>query len=354
MDRSYFALILTALGLTFVIIVFGAFVRLSDAGLGCPDWPGCYGHLVIPAGEQWIPAANESFPERPVELAKAWIEMIHRHLAKFLGLLIIALAFVAWRRRRVSGRSPWLSVGLVGLVVFQGILGAWTVTLQLKPLVVTAHLLGGMAIFALLGLLALRQLPWPTLADGGARRLRPFVWLGLGLVVGQIFLGGWTSTNYAALACPDFPTCHTRWWPPAMDFQQGFVLWRGLGVNYEYGVLSPEARVAVHMAHRLGALVVVAYWGALLLALGLGVRAAVVRWLGLAVGVALALQVALGIANIVWLLPLGVAVAHNGAAALLLLATTALVAAVQRAAVDTRADRRPRAYAVPPGVPASP
>lgn len=323
MNRLLITIGLSALALTFVVVVFGAYVRLSDAGLGCPDWPGCYGHIVIPSGEAWISAANEAYPERPVELFKAWVEMIHRHLAKLLGLLIIAMAVVAWRESRRGRGTATLPIALVALVIFQGILGMWTVTLQLKPLVVTAHLLGGMSVLALLWAFVLSRSRWGEGIDPQrAAALRPWALAGMGAVVAQIALGGWTSTNYAALACTDFPTCHQQWWP-AMDFSNAFVLWRGLGINYEYGVLDAEARVAIHVTHRLGAIVVALVLAGLAVAL---IRSGdkLLRRLAALVVATLTMQIGLGIANVLWVLPLPVAVAHNGGAALLLLALVAV------------------------------
>jgi cytochrome c oxidase assembly protein subunit 15 len=299
--------------LALVVVMLGAWVRLTDAGLGCPDWPGCYGRLVVPHPDTSAAELGDEYT-RPLEAGKAWREMIHRYLASTLGLLCVALAAIAWRNRH-DPSQPWRApVALVALVVFQGLLGMWTVTLLLKPIIVVAHLLGGFATLALLTALG----RWRT-----ARFPRPTPALrGLGLaaaaaLVLQISLGGWTSANYAALACPDFPTCQTQWWPAIADFEEGFVLWRGLGVDYEGGVLDHPARVAVHFVHRLGALV-----AAVLIALlgWLLVREAATRADGAAVLAVLALQLSLGV-SIVWFgVPLAVAVLHNGVAALLLLA----------------------------------
>ncbi len=317
-----------ALGLTLIVVLLGAYVRLSDAGLGCPDWPGCYGRLLgVPKQAHHIAAANEAFPERPVEVDKAWKEMIHRYLAGALGLLILGLAALAWRDRRRPGQPVILPLTLLGLVIFQSLLGMWTVTWQLKPLVVMAHLLGGLTTLSLLAWLVLRQgrygITDSSAAFTGARALRGYALLGLALLVAQIALGGWTSANYAALACPDFPTCQTYWWPPT-DFREAFTLWRGIGESYEFGVLNNDARVTVHLAHRLGALMVALYlgWLSWRLITKTGDRASQVA--GVALAVLLAVQLGLGIANVVLQLPLPVAVAHTGGAALLLLALVAL------------------------------
>lgn len=307
--------------LAFIVVVKGAYVRLTDAGLGCPDWPGCYGTLLVPASEGEV-ADPEKLDARPLETGKAWREMIHRYLASGLGFLILVLAFLAWRGRAES--SATVPLLLVPLVMFQGLLGMWTVTLLLKPLVVALHLMGGFTVLALLW--------WNFLESRGAPRhpstrvlppgLRPLVGLGLGLLVIQAFLGGWTSTNYAALACTDFPRCHGQWWPQ-MDFGNGFTLWRGLGVNYEFGVLDTPARTAIHFTHRLGAAIVTAV---LLVIVFRGLRLELPAGRGIAwciLGLLIA-QVSLGITNVIRGLPLPVAVLHNGVAALLLLSLVTL------------------------------
>jgi len=299
--------------LALAVVMLGAYVRLSDAGLGCPDWPGCYGRLVVPHPAT---SAEELGPEyvRPLEAGKAWREMIHRYLAGSLVLICLALAAIAWRNRRDPEQSKLVPAALVALIVFQALLGMWTVTLLLKPIVVVAHLLGGIATLALLASLGKwrsTHFPSPTPA------LRALGLAAAAALVLQISLGGWTSSNYAALACPDFPTCQTQWWPAIADFKEAFVLWRGIGIDYEGGVLDHPARVAVHFTHRLGAVL-----AAVLIAL-LGfrlVRETATRADGAAVLAVLALQLCLGV-SIVWFgVPLGVAVLHNGVAALLLLA----------------------------------
>lgn len=311
-------LVLVAAVLALGVVVLGAYVRLSDAGLGCPDWPGCYGHVGVPETETAVQRANQAFPERPVEAHKAWKEMVHRYFAGTLGLLILAATVVAWQR----GVQRGLTTGVAVLVVFQALLGMWTVTLLLKPAVVSAHLLGGMATLALLWLLVLRTHDWFGGLSNGVRALRPWAVLGLGVLVVQIALGGWTSANYAALACTDFPTCHGSW-VPQMDMADAFVLWRGLGINYEYGVLDHPARVAIHFVHRVGALVTFLVLGTLALVLiGRGVGR--LRTLGGVLGGLLLVQVGLGIANVVLSLPLHVAVSHNAVAALLLLTMVTL------------------------------
>ncbi|MEA3276367.1 MAG: COX15/CtaA family protein [Pseudomonadota bacterium] len=334
MTRTAFAsLAAFAALLALAVIMLGAYVRLSDAGLGCPDWPGCYGGLGAPAGADAIAEANAAYPERPVEASKAWKEMVHRYLASTLGLVIVLLAVAAWRYRNRRGLPVVLPTLLVGLVIFQGLLGMWTVTLLVKPAIVTAHLAGGLATLVLLWWLALRQgRLFSAPVSDALERLRPWTWGGLVLVCAQILLGGWTSTNYAAVACTEFPTCYGGlWWPPT-DFREGFVLWRGLGVDYEYGVLDSAARTAIHLTHRIGALVVFLYLAVLAVETVRRAGNPTHRRLGLALGAALVLQVGLGIANVLGHLPLSLAVAHNGGAALLLLALVSLLHALGRPA----------------------
>jgi cytochrome c oxidase assembly protein subunit 15 len=260
--------------------------------------------------------------------------MAHRYLAGVLGLAILALAILSWRHRKRGFPVPGPTL-LLGLVILQALLGMWTVTLLVKPLVVTAHLLGGMAIVALLW--------WQALHHGGAFAGSPedgaspilaWAWLGLVLLVGQILLGGWTSSNYAALGCTEFPTCYGgRWWPDP-DFREAFVLWRGLGVDYEHGVLDSPARTAIHLAHRLGAAVVALYLGCLAVVVIVRLR----RPLGpLGWGLLLVLlaQLALGVANVLGGLPIAVAVAHNGTAAILLMVLISLIRGL-RGAPQTR------------------
>jgi len=309
----YRKLVLLAACLALVVIVVGGYVRLEDAGLGCPDWPGCYGQLIgVPEQAHEVAKAEQAFPGKTVDVGRARTEMFHRYLAGTLGLLILAIAAVAWRRRDELRQSPWLATALVVLVAFQAALGMWTVTMLLKPAIVTLHLLGGMATLALLAWLALRELR-PT-APAAAARLRPWAALGLAVLIAQIALGGWVSANYAALACTDFPTCNGRWLPP-MDLQHAFHMVRELGVTAAGAPLSHEALTAIHWTHRLGALITVLYLGGLAVVLlrasGLAVHGALLLTL-------LAAQAALGVANVVASQPLALAVAHNAGAALLL------------------------------------
>lgn len=300
--------------LTFVVVVVGAYVRLQDAGLGCPDWPGCYGHWVgVPQSSEEITRAELGFPQRPVEGHKAWKEMFHRYIAGTLGLLLAAIMVMAWRLRRTLQQSPALPTAIVGVVGVQATLGMWTVTMLLKPVIVTLHLLGGMTTLALVTWLALRQRTGPEL-PAAARRLRPWACAGLIVVACQIALGGWVSTNYAALVCRDFPTCHAAWLP-AMDFAHGFHMARELGMTAAGDPLSIEALTAIHWGHRVGALITFLYLGAFAVAL---LRAPGTARFGIVLAAALLAQIGLGVANVVLTLPLPVAVAHNAGAAALL------------------------------------
>jgi len=315
------ALVSVLLGLC--VVVLGAYVRLSHAGLGCPDWPGCYGHLVgVPELSDEINQANQAFPERAVEPGKAWKEMIHRYFAGLLGLLILALAIMAVKNRKLPNQPVWLPVALVGLVIFQALLGMWTVTLLLKPVIVMLHLLGGLTIVALLWWLVLKSGKKQAALSGNTGKVA--LVLGLILLIGQIGLGGWTSTNYAALACPDFPTCQGEWWPET-DFKEGFVFWRGLDQNYEFGVLDNPARTAIHLSHRMFAIVVGLFWFLLLLRIITSQASSGYRQIAVVTLLLLSAQITLGISNIVLQLPISIAVMHNGGAALLLLSVVTLI-----------------------------
>ncbi|MGL4316049.1 MAG: COX15/CtaA family protein [Pseudomonas sp.] len=309
-----YRLALFATLLAVVVVLLGAYTRLTHAGLGCPDWPGCYGFIGVPQGETQLAHAEANFPHAPVEAQKGWNEMIHRYFAGSLGLLILGLAIQAVRRRAEPGQPLKLPLLLLGVVIAQAAFGMWTVTLQLWPQVVTAHLLGGFTTLSLLFLLSLRlsgRLPvLPTLS----RRLRLLAGVALALVIGQIALGGWVSSNYAAVACVDLPTCHGQWWPD-VDFANGFHLTQHIGPNYLGGQLDSDARTAIHLTHRVGALLVTL----VLLVLAWRLRAAAQGRLAGLLLLALALQVSLGISNVLLHLPLAVAVAHNAGGAGLLL-----------------------------------
>lgn len=309
----------TAVGLvavlTLALIMLGAYVRLTDAGLGCPDWPGCYGHLTPAHASEKIAAAVEAQggEHGPVSMGKAWREMLHRYVASILGLLIIGLAVYAWRWRESLAGGPWLATVLVGVVILQGLFGMWTVTLLLKPAIVTAHLLGGLLVLGMLVWLWQRQAP-PVWARPPGTGLRLAVLVALVVLVAQIALGGWTSTNYAALACSDLPTCQGRWWPDA-DFEHAFHVVRKLGQTPDGDPLTFANLTAIHLTHRIGAVV------ALLVLLGMALwarrRPPLARPANLLIGLLL-LQWTLGLSNVAFSLPLPVAVAHNGGAAALL------------------------------------
>lgn len=365
--NRYAIVALVAVVLCLIVVTLGAYVRLTHAGLGCPDWPGCYGEVTWPTQQHQVDRANEAFPERPVEIGKAWREVLHRMAAGVLILLVMGLAFAAhWhvRHRRwqiasapvlvgmatllYTAEAPLLGLGTLGLalavllhgaatwrdsalgrlavlmfalILVQALFGKWTVTLKLKPLIVTTHLLGGMTTFALLSYFMFRAAGWAHHGEYSPKRAAIIV--AIVLVAIQIALGGWVTSNYAALACGmDFPKCSGRWWPQ-MDFAQAAVLWRGIGVDFEGGVLDGEARTAIQMAHRLFALVVIGHVGMLAVRM-LGMP--VWRRLGIALGLVLAGQVALGISNVWFGLPLVVATAHNGGAAILLLVLMGMLA----------------------------
>ena len=371
-SRHYHRLAWAAVLLALCVIVFGGFVRLSNAGLSCPDWPTCYGKATWPTQDHEISAANASF-ERMVEVGKAWREQFHRHIAALLGLLVLGLALLAARKRAFGVASVLVASGLVAVsipvymgigmaanhtlsvalvvvaelillvqalrwsnadsarlatfalmvIIFQAVLGMWTVIWLVKPIIVMSHLLGGLLTLSLLTWLAWRTTPGSALVQAEAPRLRRLLWIGLGLLVAQIALGGWTSANYAALACgTDFPTCLGQWWPQ-QDYREAFVLWRGIGVDYEGGVLDGPARAAIQMSHRMLALLVAGH----LVVVGIRMlrTPGLVFW-GSVLLVLLAAQVALGISNVMLGLPLWVATAHNAGAALLLFTLVGLLA----------------------------
>lgn len=312
---TWFALGLMVLALT--VAVLGAYVRLSHAGLSCPDWPGCYGQIGVPNSAAEIENANAAYPERTVDAPRAWKEMVHRYLAGILGMGVLALCLWSLRRRDDPYQprvGPWV---LLGLVAFQAALGMWTVTLKLKPLIVMGHLLGGFTTVALLAWLCLRSGRLFAYRPTPSRRTA-LPWIAAGLVVlyAQISLGGWTSANYAALACPDFPLCQGQLVPP-LDFAEALRPWRGVGQSYEGGVLANDARVTIHLLHRIGALITFVFLGALGLSLALRASGALAA-AGLALSAGVTLQALLGIANVVFSLPIGIAAAHNGVAASLL------------------------------------
>lgn len=365
--RHFHRIAWIAVLLAFGVIFLGGFTRLNNAGLSCPDWPTCYGKVTWPNEAHEIAHANANF-DRAVEVSKAIFEQVHRHMAASLGVLVLVLAALAARKRPqglttvfvgtafvvaaifaymkvdhvlalalagigqliwLTGVIRWndgvtrLSVVLLMVVTFQALLGMWTVIWLVKPVIVMSHLMGGLTTFALLTLLAWWTTPNSVRVHVDAPRLRILLWVGLALLAVQIALGGWVASNYAALACGmDFPKCKGAWWPE-MDFQEAFVLWRGIGVDYEGGVLDAAARAAIQMAHRIGAIIVTLYVGFLGLRL---MRTPGFRAWGATLFVLLLVQVSLGIANVVQGLPLYVATAHLLVAVLMLFATVTLLA----------------------------
>lgn len=389
--KPLFLLALIAVPFVFVVIGLGAFTRLMDAGLGCPDWPTCYGHILWPTAEHHVEAANLAYSETPVETHKTWPEQVHRLFASALGLISLVVFFVSMRlnadrklkwqlgsivgvflaalvvkiivkvnmditavamhdiydiiigfivlacfillgviaiKRGSSPQPIKLPAFIVGFVILQGLFGMWTVTLKVWPQVVTIHLLGGFTMAALFWLLTLRlnnqywylvQPEWVRL-----KRLMPWIIAGFVIVVAQIALGGWTTSNYAAVACPDFPTCQGQLWP-TMDVAQGFNLTQGIGPSYLGGQMDNEARIAIHMAHRIGAIITTVYLLGLVVALLSNLRSGIANSMAYMVLGMLLVQVALGLGNIIFHFPLSVAVAHNAGGALLLLVMLTLV-----------------------------
>jgi cytochrome c oxidase assembly protein subunit 15 len=346
--RRHQVLTLLTLFLTFDLILFGAFTRLTDSGLGCPDWPGCYGSASPMGASAAIASAQDAMPTGPVTHGKAWIEMIHRYLATSVGVLILVLAVGSWRRWRKAAvadpaDAPWWPLLTLFWVCVQGAFGALTVTMKLFPAIVTLHLMGGLGLLAMLGVQAARS------SLRNAQRapvdlkpsLRVFLWLVLLLLAVQVALGGWVSTNYAVLACSDFPTCQNSWWPD-MNFTQGFELWRGLGLTGQGEHISFAALTAIHWTHRMMAFVVLLLLGALAWQLN-RVRPlrSHSRWLAFLT----ALQLATGLSNVVLGWPLLAAVLHTGGAAALVLVMVWALAASQAAPpiVPKLSDPRPPA-----------
>ena len=332
------ALTLVTLFLTFDLVLFGAFTRLTDSGLGCPDWPGCYGSASPLGAQAQIQSAQSALPSGPVTHSKAWVEMIHRYLASGVGALITVMAVMSWlaARQRRAALSPWWATATLVWVCAQGAFGALTVTMKLYPAIVTLHLLGGLGLLALLAVQTrLHESARVPLSPG----LHAGTWLVAALSVVQIALGGWVSTNYAVLACSDFPTCQGVWWP-AMDFEHGFALQRALGAGKDGGYLPFAALTAIHFVHRLGALVVLAALALLAWRLFATGHPTLRRWaLGIA---AVALwQLASGLSNVVLGWPIVAAMAHTGGAAALVTLLAALLTQARRTSETTVAARAP-------------
>jgi cytochrome c oxidase assembly protein subunit 15 len=314
--------------LTFDLIVFGGFTRLTDSGLGCPDWPGCYGAANPFIAHEHIAAAEALMPTGPVTKVKAWIEMIHRYLAMGIGVLIMALMFQAfrqWKKTKLDAFKPAMPVALFLFVCVQGAFGAWTVTLKLQPVIVTIHLLLGMALLAMLVWLGgredyLMKPPAPVRDLAGLRSLRTLALVAAVVLVVQIALGGWVSTNYATLACDEFPLCDGKL-VPEMDFEHGFTLWRELGKTAAGHYLQFSALVAIHWVHRNFALVVTVVLG---LAAWRALGEAQLRKTGKMLAAVLLVQLFTGVATVYFDFPLAIAVLHNAGAALLVLTVTVL------------------------------
>ncbi len=331
------ALTLFTLFLTFDLVMFGAFTRLTDSGLGCPDWPGCYGYTSPLGAKSHIDAAQSAMPSGPVTVGKAWIEMIHRYLATGVGVLILVLAVTSWLGKTREGPSrmisPWWPTLTLFWVCMQGAFGALTVTMKLFPAIVTLHLLGGLSLLALLTAQVVRSAQAQgnavsTLVAPGVRRL---MWATLALLLLQVILGGWVSTNYAVLACSDFPKCQNSWWP-VMNFSQGFEFWRELGMTADGEAISFAALTAIHYVHRSMALVVLVVFGLLAWQLNrLPTLRTHSRWLaGL-----ISLQLITGLSNVVLDWPLVAAVLHTGGAGALVIAMTWLLAGSRTSAAPT-------------------
>jgi heme a synthase len=324
------ALTLLTLVLTFDLVLFGAFTRLSDSGLGCPDWPGCYGNASPLGAKAQIDVAQAAMPSGPVTTSKAWVEMIHRYLATGVGVLIAVLAGAAWRyRAQAESISPWWATATLVWVCVQGAFGALTVTMKLFPAIVTLHLLGALLLLALLTVQVVQQ---GALGQSSLSRYRMIVispsvqklaWLTFAALTMQIALGGWVSTNYAVLACNEFPQCQGSWWP-AMNFEQGFEIWRKLGFTQSGDVIGFEALTAIHYAHRMMAVIVIALTGALAWALN-GVSG--MRTTSRCIAALIGLQFATGLSNVVLDWPLFAALLHTGGAAALVIALTWVVCA---------------------------
>ncbi len=301
--------------LALFVVMLGAYTRLTDAGLGCPDWPGCYGKMVLPSADVALKEAQSKFPQIPIESRKAWTEMAHRYAAGTLGLLIFFIGFSVLSKRLQGYQLPWhLPLALFVLVMFQAALGMWTVTLKLLPVVVMGHLLGGILIFACLSRFRLQM---STVVGQDLPQWRPWLRLGVIIVFLQIALGGWVSSNYAGISCIGFPTCNGVWFPE-LYFAKGFNLFSPVGANYQGGLLDNEVRISIQFIHRIGAIVTASYvlmLCALILLKNKSKYLTRAAWL---LATLVVIQFVLGVLNVVYLLPIKVAVAHNGIAALLL------------------------------------
>ncbi|CAH0992988.1 Heme A synthase [Sinobacterium norvegicum] len=320
-------IVLLACVLTLFVIMLGAFTRLVDAGLGCPDWPGCYGHLTWPSTEQEVSRANQAFPDMPVEAGKPWPEMVHRYFASSLGLFAIFIAVFCYKAKSNNQQAPVKhAFFLLAFVILQGLFGMWTVTLKLWPQVVTGHLLGGFTSLTILWLLYLRinQRGWQVDQSVQAmlKKLKPLAAIALVVVITQVFLGGWTTSNYAAVACPDLPMCQGQWLPET-NFENAFDFSQTVGPNYLGGALDNTARVTIHLSHRIGAVVTTVVLGLLIINL-LRLRQEKTTRYGRCLAALLIIQIGLGLSNIIFHFPVSIAVAHNLFGALLLVSVAGL------------------------------
>ena len=340
-----------AVALTSIVVILGAYTRLVDAGLGCPDWPGCYGFLTVPSTETDIATANARFPATPLEVEKGWPEMIHRYAASSLGLLVLVMTGIGFSRSRTRSDIPlqgnlnsnhndsisgqqrafepkWLMLIILAVVIIQGLFGMWTVTLKLWPQVVTLHLMGGFTTLSLLWWLNLKLSPSKPLIfrsqdQKNIKSIQLLAQAALLIVILQIVLGGWTASNYAAFACPELPTCQSQWWPNA-DYAKGFNIFQHIGPNYLGGLLNNEARVAIHFSHRLGAILTFTLVCILCYRLWQSTTGLVAKKLLMTILGLLMLQVGLGITNVLTHIQLYIAVAHNAVGAMLLLSLVTL------------------------------
>ena len=301
---------------TLCVILMGAYTRLSDAGLGCPDWPGCYGMMTVPSQHSELMQAQDAFPGQEIEPKKAWLEMIHRYIAGALGLLVLMIFILCLKKLDAPKKLPTF---IAILVLFQAALGMWTVTMKLMPVVVMSHLIGGFTLISLLLLLYLRTKPLRIPGeDFVARRLAPLALAGMGVLILQIMLGGWTSSNYAALACTSLPICEGDWYQN-LQLTQAFNPFQGEHETYEFGVLDYYSRMTIHVAHRFGAILTTGILLWLAYQLFTQSQSTLLKRASLVLTGLVILQVGLGISNVVLHLPLGIAVSHNAGAAILLL-----------------------------------
>ena len=322
-------LVFISILLALVVIALGAYTRLTHAGLGCPDWPTCYGLIDVPETTEQITKAELAYPERQVEPEKAWNEMIHRYFAGALGLLILAIAFLSFKNRR-QGTPLRLPLLILAIVIFQAALGMWTVTMKLMPIVVMGHLLGGFTTLCLLFLLSLRLRSHRiNRSDFSVKKYGRYALLGIVILSGQIALGGWTSSNYAALSCVELPFCQSGW-QEQMNFENSFDLIPPERDSYEFGHLDHDERVTIHVMHRFGAIVTTVYLAWLILMVYMKAQTSTFKQSAVVIGVALFSQVILGVSNIWFSLPISVAVAHNIVAACLMLTLIALTYRLRR------------------------